>query len=174
MSGAYTYPGVYIQELPNPVHAINGVPTAITVLVGAAARGPMNEPVSIASVADYGRTFGSGGSLPLDQAVGLFYQNGGGAAYVCGSDLARWPWLVPPAGDEPAELKALSPGAWGNGLSITDRPEWPVDCSTGHHVHTYGHRYGDLGARALCRDLDRSYVIPVAATVACEFQFDRG
>ena len=118
MSGAYTYPGVYIQELPNPVHTINGVPTAITVLVGAAARGPMNEPVSIASIADYGRGFGTAGSLPLDQAVALFYQNGGGAAYVVRVGPSTLAVARPPAGDEPAELKALSPGAWGNGLSI--------------------------------------------------------
>jgi phage tail sheath protein FI len=117
---SFTYPGVYIQELPSPVHTISGVPTAITAFVGAAARGPLNDPVSISSVADYERAFGGGGSLPLDLAVSLFYQNGGGDAIVVrvapSTGLAA---AKPPDGSKPAELRALTPGSWGNGLSIT-------------------------------------------------------
>src|SRR3984957_20614003 len=119
MSGAYTYPGVYIQELPSPVHTINGVPTAITALVGAATRGPVNEPISIFSVADYQRAFGADSTLPLDQAVSLFYQNGGGAAIIVRVVPASLVAARPPAGSLPAEGHAISPGAWGNNLSIT-------------------------------------------------------
>jgi uncharacterized protein len=113
MSGAFTYPGVYIQELPSPVHTINGVPTAITAFVGAAATGPINEPISISSAADYGRMFGNGSSLPLDRAVSLFYLNGGGDAIVVRVAAANVPVARAPAGSLPAELKAKWAGAAG-------------------------------------------------------------
>ena len=34
MSSTYTYPGVYIQELPSAVHTITGVATSIAAFVG--------------------------------------------------------------------------------------------------------------------------------------------
>ena len=36
---SYTYPGVYIQELQSPVHAIAGVATSVAAFVGYTARG---------------------------------------------------------------------------------------------------------------------------------------
>src|SRR6516165_5732260 len=119
MPDSFTYPGVYIKELPSSVHPIVGVPTAITAFVGGAARGPVNEPVSISSVADYGRAFGGVGSLPLERAVALFYQNGGGDAVVVRVAHAPVNPARPLAGKLPAELMAASPGTWANGLSIT-------------------------------------------------------
>jgi phage tail sheath protein FI len=138
MPGLYLYPGVYINELPSPVHTINGVPTAITVLVGAATRGPLNEPTPIFSVADYqrtfGSTFGSNPTLPLDRAVSLFYGNGGGEAIIVrvGPDV---PAAAPPG---VPQIKAISPGAWGNNLSITiDQNNVPVVKNTSAKAPLY-------------------------------------
>ncbi len=117
MSDAYSYPGVYIVEAPSSVHTIVGVPTAITAFVGAAARGPINEPITVQSTADYARRFGGDGSRPLDRAVRLFFQNGGGDAIIV---------RVAPTGVVAAKatiggvaVAAASAGAWGAGLSYT-------------------------------------------------------
>jgi phage tail sheath protein FI len=77
-----TYPGVYIEELPSPVHTIVPVPTAITAIVGFASSGPQNDPKRVFSPADYAREFGSDGTMSLDLAVAMFFQNGGGEAIV--------------------------------------------------------------------------------------------
>src|SRR3712207_2254711 len=82
MPVSVTYPGVYIEELPSPVHTIVPVPTAITAIVGFASSGPQNEPKRVFSPADYAREFGSDGTMPLDLAVAMFFQNGGGEAIV--------------------------------------------------------------------------------------------
>ncbi len=119
MPQAYTYPGVYIVEAPSQVHTIVGVPTAITAFVGAAARGPINEPITIQSPADYARRFGGDGSAPLDQAINLFFQNGGGDAIVVRVGSTSGPNALSLAttiigGNT---VNATSPGAWGNQIS---------------------------------------------------------
>jgi hypothetical protein len=78
-----TYPGVYIEELPSGVRTITGVATSITAFIGRALRGPVNEPITLNSFADFERTFGGlwihG---PLGFAVRDFFQNGGGQAVI--------------------------------------------------------------------------------------------
>ena len=62
MPPPFTFPGVYIQEVPGGVHTIPGVPTSITAFIGRARRGPVESdpasPLSINSFADFGRRFG--------------------------------------------------------------------------------------------------------------------
>jgi phage tail sheath protein FI len=87
-----SYPGVYVEEIPSGVHTITGVATSITAFVGAAARGPVNDPVSVFSFGDFQRTFGGmtsdvlpGTSVPLYSlafAVNDFFLNGGSQAIV--------------------------------------------------------------------------------------------
>jgi uncharacterized protein len=116
-----TYPGVYIQELPSPVHTIRGVPTAITALVGAAARGPVNEPISIQSLGDFERTFGNDKSLPLYQAVRMYFGNGGSHAIIVriGPKGLKFAECVQPLDrNQQLRFQALSPGASGNQLLI--------------------------------------------------------
>ena len=74
-----TYPGVYIEELPSGVHTIVGVWTSVTAFVGAAGRGPIDEPTRIFSFADYQRTFGPqlDEARPMGHAVAHFFANGG-------------------------------------------------------------------------------------------------
>ena len=82
-----TFPGVYIQELPSPVHTITGVATSITAFIGRAGRGRTDAdsdgPVLCNSFADYERSFGGlDVRYPLGYAVRDFYANGGQQALI--------------------------------------------------------------------------------------------
>jgi phage tail sheath protein FI len=125
MPATLSYPGVYIEEIPSGVRTITGVATSITAFVGGAARGPINEPVTINSFADFERIFGG---LWLDSTLGFsvrdFYLNGGGQAIVVrvinGGAVAT---LNLPTGavapNDFLKLVAASPGKWGNSLNAT-------------------------------------------------------
>lgn len=52
------YPGVYVEEIANEPHTIEGVDTSIAAFVGAAARGPVNTPIQITSFSDFENIFG--------------------------------------------------------------------------------------------------------------------
>jgi len=112
-----TYPGVYIEEVPSGVRTITGVATSITAFVGRAARGPVNEPITVTSFADFERRFGGLWRLSsLGFAVRDFFQNGGSQAIVVrlyneGTDDAHA--TIDANG---LALRAASPGAWGNAL----------------------------------------------------------
>ena len=114
-----SYPGVYIQELPSPVHTIAGVATSITAFVGYTARGIDNRAELIFSFSDFERLFGGLASdSELSYAVQQFFQNGGTQAYVV---------RVPRSGAAGAQVvfdaltfKALSSGAWANGQLLVD------------------------------------------------------
>lgn len=81
MPVAVSYPGVSIQEVASGARPIAGVATSITALLGRALRGPVDEPVSIGSYADFERIFGG---LWADSSLGFavrdFYLNGGSQA----------------------------------------------------------------------------------------------
>lgn len=93
-----SYPGIYIQELPNLVHTITPSPTSIAVFVGythplppTASDGslPFGKPIQLFSFADYQSTFGGFFSSPwqadyVGQAVFQFFQNGGQTCFVVG------------------------------------------------------------------------------------------
>lgn len=119
MSVAYTYPGVYIQELPSPVHTIAGVATSITAFVGYTSSGIDNRAQVIFSFADFERLFGGlASNSELSYAVQQFYLNGGSQAYVV---------RVPYHGATPAKATvdsltfyALSSGSWANGQLLVD------------------------------------------------------
>ncbi len=80
---APTYPGVYVEEIPSGVRTITGVATSITAFLGRAPRGPVSEPTTIFSYADFERQFG-GLELdyPMSYAVRDFYVNGGSRAII--------------------------------------------------------------------------------------------
>jgi phage tail sheath protein FI len=78
-----TYPGVYIEEIPSGVRTITGVATSITAFIGRAARGPVNESVSINSFAEFERIFGGlQEQFLMSYAVRDFYSNGGSQAII--------------------------------------------------------------------------------------------
>ncbi|MFF2043768.1 phage tail sheath C-terminal domain-containing protein [Kitasatospora sp. NPDC058170] len=114
-------PGVYIEEIPSGVHTVTGVATSVAAFVGRAARGSVDQPVTVTGFDGFVREFGGlwAGSL-LGFAVRDFFLNGGGQAVICrlyhpadGSGHAR---LTFGGGARQVALKAVSPGAWGNGL----------------------------------------------------------
>ena len=78
-----TYPGVYVEEIPSGVRTITGVATSITAFVGRAARGEVDEPVTINNFGDFERVFGGlNSTYPMSYAVRDFYLNGGSQAIV--------------------------------------------------------------------------------------------
>ena len=120
MSISLTYPGVYIQELPSPVHTIAGVPTSIAAFVGYTPRGIDNRAQAIFSFADFERLYGGlASNSELSYAVQQFYLNAPGSqAYVV---------RVPYDGAKPAEVvfdtltfTVLSSGTWANGQLYID------------------------------------------------------
>lgn len=114
-----TYPGIYIEELPSPVHTIAGVATSIAAFVGYTARGIDNRAESILSFSDYERLFGGiAASSEVSYTVQHFFQNGGAQAYVV---------RVPRTGAAGAQVMfsslrftALSSGTWANGTLVID------------------------------------------------------
>jgi phage tail sheath protein FI len=119
MAIAPTYPGVYIEELPSPVHTIIGVATSITAFVGGAHTGIDNRAERILSFSDYERQFGGIDSQSeMSYAIQQFFANGGAQAYVV---------RVPRIGASYASVTfmnlvftALSSGAWANGNLLID------------------------------------------------------
>src|SRR4029079_9526913 len=123
MPAALTYPGVYVEEIPSGVRTITGVATSITAFIGSAPRGPVNEPFTINSFADYERNFGGISlSSTTSYAVRDFYLNGGSQAIIVrltnGGQAATI--TLPANGSPPGSslvLEAASVGSWGNALS---------------------------------------------------------
>ena len=123
-----TYPGVYISELPSGNRTVSGVATSITGFVGAALRGPVDEPVDISNFSEFERNFGglwrrSG----LGYAVRDFYLNGGGQALivrVTHPDAATARLAV-----GGLQLEAAGPGAWANTLEVEVTHPDPADAA---------------------------------------------
>jgi phage tail sheath protein FI len=79
----YTYPGVYIEEIPSGVRPIAGVSTSNTAIVDRFNRGPLNSPRRVESFAEFGRLYGGlDSSSESSYAVDQYFAHGGGVAYV--------------------------------------------------------------------------------------------
>ena len=128
---AYQRPGVYVQEVLNPVQQIVGpASTSIAAFLGENDRGPVT-PTLVNSWSEYVTYFGSWNSTAnndLAVAVYQFFVNGGSSAYVTrvvgtGANAATRT-LSDRAGSPLPTLvvDAINVGAWGNNLnvSITD------------------------------------------------------
>ena len=119
MAITLTYPGVYIEELPSPVHSIAAVATSITAFVGYTARGIDHRAERVLSFSDYERLFGDiAADSELSYAAQQFFTNGGAQAYVV---------RVPRTGAAGAsvtfsnlQFTALSSGKWANGDLLID------------------------------------------------------
>jgi phage tail sheath protein FI len=120
-----SYPGVYVEEIPSGVRTITGVATSITAFVGAAQRGPVNEPVPVFSYGGFQQTFGSmtadvlpGTSVPLYSmafAVNDFFANGGSEAIIVRvvADAASQQAAAPAAGGGAAATGGAAAGSGG-------------------------------------------------------------
>jgi phage tail sheath protein FI len=79
----FSYPGVYVEEIPSGVRTITGVSTSVTAFVGSAERGPIGRAVSIRDWASFERCFGGlSEDSELSFAVWQFFLNRGTEAIV--------------------------------------------------------------------------------------------
>ena len=83
MPATLTYPGVYVEEIPNGGRTITGVATSITAFVGFTRMGVPDEAVPITSFADFERGYGGlDRDGPMSYAVRQFFANGGTQAII--------------------------------------------------------------------------------------------
>jgi phage tail sheath protein FI len=119
MPATYTYPGVYIEEIPSPVHAIAGVATSIAAFVGYTGRGIDHRARAIFSFPEFEELYGGlASNSELSYAVAQFFQNGGTQAYVVrvgthGAEAAKVTF-------DGLTFTALSSGSWTNGELLID------------------------------------------------------
>lgn len=135
----YRHPGVYIEEIPSGVLAIEAASTSTAAIVGPVSRGEVGEPELVTSAAEYARKFGdlrdpTGSVLDLGDApdffgfaVNGFFANGGSKAYVVrvaegvgDQDLGTAETVLPHPTDSTKafEISAKSPGSWANPLIV--------------------------------------------------------
>ena len=124
MPSAYTYPGVYVEEIPSGVRTITGVSTSDTAFIDFFSRGPLNKATRITSFGDFERVFGG-----LDQrseasyAIQQFYLNGGSVAWVVriaasNADAANAALNGGSTDALTLTVEAASPGSWGERLRV--------------------------------------------------------
>ena len=153
MPPTLTPPGVLVEELPGAPCRIDGVSTAITLMIGWAARGPLDAPVRIASVADYVRHFGPPDARgDLGPSIAHFFANGGTDAWVL--RLAADDATVAIGAGEAMRVVASSPGAWGRRLRVKlvkrrgRSQRFRLDIREGHARSPVIERFDDLSVDA--------------------------
>lgn len=99
--------------LARPYLVIGRAATAVTAFVGRTLKGPVDEPVSITSFAQYQQLFGGlWQPSTLSYAVEQYFENGGEEAIVVRvASSGRAPTLDLPAGEELLVLSGLCPGS---------------------------------------------------------------
>lgn len=121
----YTYPGVYVEEVPSGERSVGGVSTSITAFVGYTAKGRLNEPTRIQNFGEFERIFG--GLHPQSEvsyAVRQYFLNGGTESLVvrtatgAGAASVTLKNGVDGAAESVMTISALSEGVWGNALRI--------------------------------------------------------
>jgi uncharacterized protein len=123
---AYTYPGVYIEEITSGQNTITGVATSIAAFIGWSNQGPVGEAVMVESWSQYESLFG--GMMPgvyLGYAVYQFFLNGGSQAYIVRLyDTGKSASDTNMAKTASASLAGLTiyannPGQWANALCVS-------------------------------------------------------
>jgi phage tail sheath protein FI len=122
MPATYTYPGVYVEEVPSGVRPIVGVSTAETAFVDFLPRGPVDEATRITSLGDFQRIFGGPDRRSeASYAVRQYYVNGGQVAWVVRANTGGGTSSIPlddPSAALTLTVQAASPGAWGDTLRV--------------------------------------------------------
>lgn len=129
MPPTFTYPGVYIEEIPSAVHTITGVATSIAAFISWAAQGPTTEATLVQSWSDFEYQFGGLDSRSLlGYSVNHFFGNGGQQAYIVrlvAGDAKSGVIDVPASGGGNAfTATAFDPGQWSSqyGIRIVQNP----------------------------------------------------
>lgn len=126
MADSFSYPGIYVQEVPSGVRAISGVSSSATAFVDVFARGPVGVATRIASWAAFETMFG--GLWPASEAsyaVQQFFLAGGGVAWVvrvAATDAKASSVDLDGKGANPGEhvltAEAVSAGEWGDAVQV--------------------------------------------------------
>jgi phage tail sheath protein FI len=137
MPGKYSYPGVYVEEIPSGVRTITGVSTSVTAFVGSAKRGAINKAKRVLNYGDYERLFGGlDASSKMSYAVRQFFVNGGSDAWIVrlAKDANAAKMKLTDSGavaKDVLELTALDEGIAGNSI------EARVDYQTSNPASTF-------------------------------------
>ena len=121
---ALVVPDLYVQIVPPQNLILNGVPTNVVGTVGTASWGPVAQPVIVATMADYARSFGPIVARKYDMGTQVATAIQQGAQnFRCvrvsdGTDTAAQT-VVP---DTTATFTALYTGSLGNQVSLTLQP----------------------------------------------------
>jgi hypothetical protein len=105
--------GVQLAQPTRTAHAIERVPTGIVAFVGRTLKGPVNQPLMVASFVEFQQHFGGlWQPSTLSYAVEQFFENGGREARIVRVvNGARPPTITLPAGTSALRLAALNPGS---------------------------------------------------------------
>jgi len=129
---AYTYPGVYIEEIPSGVHTITGVATSIAAFIGWANMGPTDRAVLVQSFSEFENLFGglstsNGTPNYLGYAVNQFFANGGSQAYIVRLVANAAVKAAFSADTLAVAASAPIPGSGGTSFTATaaDEGQWP-------------------------------------------------
>lgn len=100
------------ERLARPQPAIERAATAVTAFVGRALKGPVDQPITLASFDDYQRIFGGlWQPATLSYAVEQYFENGGRSCIVVRvSNGGRAPTLTLRCGEQSLTLLGLEPG----------------------------------------------------------------
>jgi phage tail sheath protein FI len=116
-----TYPGVYIEELENPVKTIVGVSTSVTAFVGRALQGPINDPTLIHNFGEFENLFGGlWKKSTMSYSVRQYFLNGGRDAIIVrvfngDDDVSKTRFTN---GGTTLKFEAENPGVWANSLKV--------------------------------------------------------
>lgn len=115
-----TYPGLYIQEMPNPVKTIVGASTSVTAFIGWAKQGPVAEAIRVFSFPEYQGKFGDlDYDSTMSYSVYQYFLNGGREAIIVRvADNAATPAKFV-LNDPGFILLGKTPGDWANHLLIS-------------------------------------------------------
>lgn len=130
-------PGTYVTVRDEALITAGRVATGNIGIVGTASKGPLDEVKILGSFTEAREIFGdsdewidgNSNELTLIRALSQIYQNGGRTVYAvrtASSSAAKAAYLTRSDGDaELTKLEALSPGTWGNEITIeiTDAEE---------------------------------------------------
>lgn len=88
---ALVVPDLYVQIVPPQNLVLNGVPTNILGVVGTASWGPVGQPVTVATMADYAVSFGPivARKYNMGTQVAMAVQQGARISTVSGSLMGR-------------------------------------------------------------------------------------
>jgi len=112
-----TYPGIYIEEVENPVRTIVAASTSVTGFIGRAKKGSVDKATKIFSFSAFENIFGGlWYDAPMSYSVYQYFVNDGKEVVIVrvaeGEDTAETVFVGS------IELVALNAGIWANGLKV--------------------------------------------------------